>query len=176
VDKFKDEKVQKHLKDNNIKLTSYESIAEDVAKLEGRKVGVELVSVNAKICSILNDKADEMINIGEEIPLLKQKKNATELNGYRACHIRDGAGLIKYLAWLEHQLNVLNRTDLDEYMGAEKVLEYRKEQDMFMGLSFHTISSIGPNGSIVHYEPEKGNSAILNNKEIYLLDSGAHYL
>ena len=175
IDKFKNEKVQNYLKDNNVKLVPYESIAEDAAKLEGRRVAVELALVNAKISSILKNKASEMVDLGEEIALLKVKKNETQLKGFRACHIRDGAGLVKCLAWLEHQLNVLNRTDLDEYMASEKILEYRKEQDMFMGLSFHTVSSIGANGSI-YYRPKKGNSAILNKKEIYLLDSGAHYL
>jgi len=176
IDKFKDEKVQNYLKDNNVKLVPYESIAEGAAKLRGRAVAVQLASVNAMIGSILQDNVSDMIDLGETIPLLKVKKNETQLNGFRACHIRDGAGLVKYLAWLEHQLNVLNRTDLDEYMGAEKMLECRKDQDMFMGLSFNTISSIGPNGSIIHYKAEKDSSAIINNKEIYLLDSGVQYL
>jgi len=176
IDKFKDEKVQNYLKDNNVTLVPYGSIAEGAAKLKGRIVAVQLASVNAKISSILKDYASKIVDLGEEIPLLKLKKNETQLNGFRACHIRDGAGLVKYLAWLEHQLNVLNRTDLDEYMAAEKMFECRKEQDLFMGLSFNTISSIGPNGSIIHYKPKKGDSAIVNNKEIYLLDSGVQYL
>ncbi len=61
-------------------------------------------------------------------------------------------------------------------MAAEKVYEFRKTQDKFMGLSFDTISSIGPNGSVIHYKPEKEGSLIVNNKEMYLLDSGCQYL
>lgn len=45
-----------------------------------------------------------------------------------------------------------------------------------MGLSFDAISSIGENGAVIHYKPEKDTAKIINNKEIYLLDSGAHYL
>jgi Xaa-Pro aminopeptidase len=39
-------------------------------------------------------------------------------------------------------------------------------------LSFKSISSIGANGAIIHYKPEKDTAVDLNNNEIYLLDSG----
>jgi Xaa-Pro aminopeptidase len=41
-----------------------------------------------------------------------------------------------------------------------------------MGLSFDTISSIGPNGAIIHYKPEKDSALTIDNKQMYLLDSG----
>lgn len=34
----------------------------------------------------------------------KAVKNETELKGMRACHVRDGAALIEYFAWLEQEL------------------------------------------------------------------------
>lgn len=47
---------------------------------------------------------------------------------------------------------------------------------MNKGYSFEAISSIGANGAIVHYRPEEGKAALLNNKEMYLLDNGGQYL
>jgi Xaa-Pro aminopeptidase len=41
-----------------------------------------------------------------------------------------------------------------------------------MGPSFDTISSMGPNGAVIHYKPEKETALRMTNKEIYLLDSG----
>lgn len=41
-----------------------------------------------------------------------------------------------------------------------------------MGPSFDTISSIGSNGAVIHYKPKKGDCLKMNNKELYLLDSG----
>lgn len=35
---------------------------------------------------------------------VKAVKNEAELKGMRACHIRDGAALIEYFAWLEQEL------------------------------------------------------------------------
>ncbi len=82
---------------------------------------------------------------------------------------------MRYLAWLEQQLNVLKRTDITEYSGAEQMLEFRKTLPLFVGLSFGTISSIGPNGSVIHYHPKKESSLTINNKEVYLLDSGCQF-
>lgn len=47
---------------------------------------------------------------------------------------------------------------------------------MFKGPSFETISSIGPNGAIIHYSPSESDNSKLNRDEIYLLDSGGQYL
>jgi Xaa-Pro aminopeptidase len=58
-----------------------------------------------------------------------------------------------------------------------KVLEYRKAgSDLFLQPSFDSISSIGSNGAVIHYSPQKGTSKMLNNSEVYLLDSGGQYL
>jgi len=46
----------------------------------------------------------------------------------------------------------------------------------FVGLSFDTISSTGPNAAIIHYKPEPGNCATVDPNAIYLCDSGAQYL
>lgn len=74
----------------------------------------------------------------------KAIKNATELEGFRQSHIRDGAALARYFAWLEEALN--EGKEVNEWQGAEVLENYRKELDLFKGLSFTTISSTGPNG------------------------------
>ena len=61
----------------------------------------------------------------------------------RACHIRDGAALIEYFAWLEDQL-VGRSAVLDEVQAADKLEQLRAKQKDFVGLSFDTISSTGP--------------------------------
>src|SRR5579871_6336074 len=47
--------------------------------------------------------------------------------------------------------------------------------NLFVGLSFDTISSTGPNGAIIHYKPEKATCAVIDPKAIYLCDSGAQF-
>lgn len=43
----------------------------------------------------------------------------------------------------------------------------------FRGLSFPTISSVGPNAAIIHYGPQAETCAELDPESIYLFDSGA---
>ena len=104
----------------------------------------------------------------------KAIKNEVELEGMRQCHIRDGAALTEYFAWLEDQL-ITGGATLDEVDGADKLEEIRRKKDRFMGLSFDTISSTGPNAAVIHYKPEKGACSIIDPKAIYLCDSGAQY-
>lgn len=103
----------------------------------------------------------------------KAIKNTTELEGMRQCHIRDGAALIKYFAWLEEEL--LGGSWIDEVQAADKLEEIRSEGEHFVGLSFDTISSTGPNAAVIHYSPERGNCSVIDPKAIYLCDSGAQY-
>lgn len=104
----------------------------------------------------------------------KAVKNESELKGMRDCHIRDGAALIQYFAWLEHQIQ--QGKHLDEVEAADKLEELRTEKDLFMGLSFPTISSTGENAAVIHYKPERGNCATVDSNKVYLCDSGAQYL
>lgn len=105
----------------------------------------------------------------------KAIKNETELQGMRACHIRDGAALTEYFAWLENEL-INKKATLDEVDAADKLEQTRSKHDLYAGLSFDTISSTGPNGAVIHYKPEKGSCSIIDPNAIYLCDSGAQYL
>ncbi|EXJ79787.1 xaa-Pro aminopeptidase [Capronia epimyces CBS 606.96] len=105
----------------------------------------------------------------------KAIKNATELEGMRQCHVRDGAALIEYFAWLEDEL-VNNNAWLDEVQAADKLEEIRSKGEHFVGLSFDTISSTGPNAAVIHYSPERGNCSVIDPNAVYLCDSGAQYL
>jgi len=105
----------------------------------------------------------------------KAVKNETELNGMRNCHVRDGAALIEYFAWLEEQLDARG-LKLDEVEAADKLEELRSKKDHFVGLSFPTISSTGANAAVIHYQPERGNCSVIDSSKIYLCDSGAQYL
>ena len=67
------------------------------------------------------DKVDEMRSpIGDA----KAIKNLTELEGMRQCHIRDGAALSEYFAWLEEEL-AKEGTKLDEVEAADKLEQIR---------------------------------------------------
>ncbi|KAG5286996.1 xaa-pro aminopeptidase [Histoplasma ohiense] len=105
----------------------------------------------------------------------KAIKNEAELEGMRACHIRDGAALSEYFAWLENEL-VNKKTVLNEVDASDKLEQIRSKHQHFVGLSFDTISSTGPNAAVIHYKAERNNCSIIDPKAVYLCDSGAQYL
>lgn len=113
-------------------------------------------------------------------PVGKQKaiKNDIEIQNMKNCHIRDGAALCEYLAWLEKTIeaNPQGHESLWEIQGADYLEKCRKAQEHFMGLSFPSISSSGPNGAIIHYHPEEATRRPIGKSELYLIDSGAQYL
>jgi len=104
----------------------------------------------------------------------KAIKNKVEIEGFRQCHIRDGAALSAYLAWLEEELG--KGAKISEAEAADKLEQYRSRLDLFKGLSFTTISSTGPNGAIIHYSPDREDCAIIDKDQLYLVDSGGQYL
>ncbi|KAL6712791.1 hypothetical protein ACLMJK_009632 [Lecanora helva] len=118
------------------------------------------------------EKVDELRSLVGDA---KAIKNKTELEGMRACHVRDGAALSEYFAWLEDEL-VVKGIKLDEVQAADKLEEIRSKKQHFVGLSFDTISSTGANAAVIHYKPEVNNCSVIDPKAVYLCDSGAQYL
>jgi Xaa-Pro aminopeptidase len=57
------------------------------------------------------------------VAALKALKNITEIAGFRAAHVRDGAALAKYFAWLEEALG--KGEEVTEWGGAEVLEKYR---------------------------------------------------
>ncbi|MBU1413773.1 aminopeptidase P family protein [Myxococcota bacterium] len=107
------------------------------------------------------------------ITLLKAIKNAAELDGMRACHVRDGVAMVKFLKWMDENVPSGRVTELG---AAQRLLEFRQENERFVGLSFETISAYGPHGAIVHYAPDAESDVPVGTDSLYLIDSGGQYL
>jgi hypothetical protein len=50
-----------------------------------------------------------------------------------------------------------------------------REQEDFVGLSFETISAVGPHAAVVHYRPAAETDRQITTEEVYLCDSGGQY-
>lgn len=129
------------------------------------------------------------------LALAKALKNPVELDGLKKAHVRDGAAVVQYLVWLDKQMQEsygasgyflegqsankkkdLGAIKLTEVTVSDKLEGFRASKEHFRGLSFPTISSVGPNAAIIHYSPHAETCAELNPDSIYLFDSGAQYL
>jgi Xaa-Pro aminopeptidase len=105
--------------------------------------------------------------------LPKACKNASELDGTRAAHRRDGAAVTRFLAWLAREAP---KGGVREIAASDRLEAFRREGERFRDLSFPTISGAGSNGAIVHYRPTPESEKTLEPGTLYLLDSGAQYL
>ena len=127
---------------------------------------------NGRVHSPASYLAQEAITDVSPVALLKAIKNETEIRGFINCHIRDSAALCSYFAWLEKEIP---KGTVTEVSGAEKLLQFRQEMQHFVGPSFDTISSVGPNAAIIHYKPSSETDTPLSVDKIYLVDSGGQY-
>eukprot|EP00127_Corallochytrium_limacisporum_P007120 Clim_evm39s242 gene=Clim_evmTU39s242 len=165
--------VKEHLSGDSVQLHDYDEFFGALPAMieESSHVLLSNRSSEAIVSMIPKDKRVLQPN---PITLAKALKNETELEGMRAAHRRDGVALCAYFCWLEEQL--ASGATLDEVDGSDQLQRYREEQEGFVSLSFPTISSVGGNGSIIHYRPMKGSCAQIVPDKMYLCDSGAQYI
>lgn len=104
---------------------------------------------------------------------LKACKHPTELQGVRDAHVRDGAALTRFLAWLSSEGP---KGRLTEITAAERLEKFRGESNTFRGASFATIAGAAGNGAIVHYRASPKTAARIKPDMVLLLDSGGQYL
>lgn len=116
----------------------------------------------------------ELIEDRSPIQLLKAVKSPGELASMRDCHLRDSAALCRFFAWLDNAM--VGGSPVDEVSAAEKLEEFRSADPRWKGPSFPTISSAGANAAVIHYHPSDNPRTKLSLDQIYLCDSGAHYL
>jgi len=163
----------KRVLEGKVKIRPYDHIFADLKQQEGTGKILFTLECNWSLYSCIDPERCEVklspVNVEKSI------KNPVEIEGFRQCHLRDAAALIEYFGWLE---DAIGQTDflLDEVDVSLKLKEYRAKQKHFVGLSFSTISAMGPNGAIIHYNPEKKTAAKLTRDNLYLLDSGGQYL
>ncbi len=111
-------------------------------------------------------------DIGRDpIVLMKAVKNATEIEGSRQAHLRDGVAVTRFLAWLAKEAPQGSVTEID---AALKLEECRIETGLLKQLSFPTIAGAGPHAAIPHYRETTATNRKLT-PGIFLVDSGAQY-
>ncbi|MGY6635201.1 MAG: M24 family metallopeptidase [Alkalilacustris sp.] len=114
--------------------------------------------------------------------LPKARKTPAELAGSRAAHLRDGAAVVEFLAWLDARVaqgldaRVAQGLDgLSEIAVARALEGFRHATGQLRDISFDTIAGAGPHGAIVHYRVTRDTDRALRAGELLLIDSGGQY-
>jgi|DewCreStandDraft_4_1066084.scaffolds.fasta_scaffold13322_4 Xaa-Pro aminopeptidase len=103
---------------------------------------------------------------------MKAVKNATEIAGARAAHLRDGAAVTRFLAWFDREAPRGTLTEIDAVAALES---FRRETGLLKDISFPTIAGSGPNGAIVHYRVSRASNRRIAPGDLFLIDSGGQY-
>lgn len=147
----------------------------DLLKELGAKKQTVLFDAGAapRRLTALFEEAGGKAEIGTDpIALMKARKNAAELAGARAAHLRDGVAMARFLCWFD---KTAPRGRLTEIAAAQALETFRRENGALRDISFPTISASNAHAALPHYRvTEKSNTRI--SKGVYLVDSGAQYL
>jgi Xaa-Pro aminopeptidase len=108
----------------------------------------------------------------DPIAAMKAVKNEVEIAGARAAHVRDGAALVRFLAWFDRETPRGKLTEIDAVAALES---FRRDTGLLKDISFPTIASAGPDGAIVHYRVTSKSNRVIAPGELFLVDSGAQY-
>nr|WP_315035984.1 aminopeptidase P family protein [uncultured Lachnoanaerobaculum sp.] len=169
------DEVRTYLDENGIDIKPYESFDETVAGIKNKQIMFDEADVSYKTFISISKKenANKLYSVLSPVTYLKNIKNDVEVSNMKKSHIRDGVYMAKYMYWIKQQ--VKNGAKLTEKTASDYLDNLRREDDLFLDLSFPTISGYAENGAIVHYEAEYETAKGLEAKGLYLFDSGATY-
>ncbi len=144
----------------------------DELGLAGCTVLADPAEVHLGFLERLRAAGARLIEADDPIQLAKAVKNPVEIEGARAAQRRDGAAVVRFLAWLEREGLPAG---VDELAAAERLDRERARDPLFEGPSFPTISAVGPNAALPHYRTTPRTNRRLEPGTVYLVDSGGQY-
>ena len=132
--KFENEEIKKYLEENKITLHDYDEIHKVLnISSDDTLTIIDTDSSNFKMYNIIINKENNLnITIQKDIvEHIKCIKNPVEISGYKKCNIRDCVALLKLFSWIEDELKVKKRTDLNEYEIGLQGKKFREEQGQY---------------------------------------------
>ncbi len=139
-----------------------------VAALSG-KIAVDRATAPFVIAEAVTG---ERIWARDPVALPKACKNPVEIEGARQAHLRDGAAMVEFLAWVDATAGNGETTEIDV---AQKLESIRQGTGALKDISFETISAAGPNAALPHYRVSTDSNRVIRKNDILLVDSGGQY-
>lgn len=167
------EEIRSNLEADGVKIYPYDDVYSYVQTISSdKKVLLSRANVNSRLVS--NIPSEVTILDEPNLTLLpKAVKNKTEMENERIAHIKDGIAVTKFIYWLKKNVT---RTTITELSAAEKLYQFRSEQEHFLGDSFDPIIAYGTHAAIVHYSATEATDIPLEARGMVLADTGGHYL
>lgn len=160
---------------SGVEVCAPSSLEEALKALSGKKVTLDPATSNAWFQLKLEAYGAKQLELADPCLMPKAAKNDIEISGMKACHIRDGAAMVKFLSWLDKE--VADGNLHDEATLSDKLESCRQLDESLVDLSFDTISASAGNAAMCHYNHENQEvPGSLEQDSLYLVDSGGQYL
>lgn len=166
-------KAKNTLEENKVEIKEYEKIAEDLNNIaENANVFLDESKINRYLYKALPKNTNKIK--GTSIATsLKSIKNDIEIKNLKGCQIRDGVAMVRFIHWLKENVAKEKITEID---AIEKLENFRRMNDKFKGISFDTIAGYKDHAAMMHYKANKDSQYTLEDKSLFLIDSGGQYL
>ena len=169
-------KIPNSLKDilvkENIILKQYGEFQSFLSQIKDQNILIDFDRTTINIYNQLSD-SNQLIDEVSIPTKLKSVKSKEQIMGMKKAHIRDGAAMVNFLHWFGQNFGKMVMTEMTV---VDKLFEFRSQQQLFAGISFHPIVGFGAHGAIVHYSVSKASDIAVEKDGILLIDSGGHYL
>lgn len=168
TDEMKDALAKDH-----ISLRPYNAIYEDVKELSSSDVIlVDPARLNYALYNNLPKEA-KVVEAMNPTVLMKAMKNDVEIKNIINAHVKDGVAITRFMYWLKKNIG---KIEITEISAAEKLEEFRKEQEGYLWQSFEPICGSGEHGAIVHYAATEETNVPVVTDGLFLTDTGGGYM
>lgn len=153
---------------NKVKIIDLSECIEYLNNLDIQSIWLDSSTTPIALINAVGNK--KIIREDDPCLLPKSCKNQTEQKGAINAHIKDGLVVSKFIKWVKEQATT------SELECSKKLLQLRKEQDLFQQPSFESIVGFKENGAIVHYRVTERSNKKISGNGLLLVDSGGQYL
>lgn len=164
------EEIAEALQKDGVEILPYDDIYAALNALDCA-VWTDPKAVNHRFWSSLENA--RTIEKTSPVVMMKACKNAAETAAEKSAHIKDGAAVTRFMMWLK---TAAKSGRVTEISAAEKLEEFRRQGEGYLGQSFEPIMAYGEHGAIVHYSATEQTNAVIMPRGLLLSDTGGHYL
>lgn len=165
--------LKEQLLSDGVEIRPYDAVYEDVQTLPDDAVLLwDENVINYTLYRYCNPQV-KTISTRNLTLLPKAVKNPTEMENIRKAHRKDGVAVIRFLHWLDENVA---KGGVTELRAADKLEEFRSEQEHYYGQSFAPIVGYGEHGAVIHYSATAESNVTLKPESFVLIDTGGQYL
>src|SRR5699024_7200893 len=146
IDKSKvNEEVEEFLKENGVEIKEYNEVKDFIETVNiDSNIYIDPNKINRWLYNGIPNEC-EVIEGMNFTTKLKAIKNDVEIENLKNCYIKDGVALVKFLYWLDKNVD---NSEITEMSAEEKLESFRKEQELFVEPSFDTIAAYKEHGAM----------------------------